>query len=221
MYPFRKTILSIQRARLTATVFYCALLAATVWLTVVAAVTWFTDRLVSIEKGWLDALVNWIVALLGGVAGWFVLPVLTVLISSLFQESIIERVERSEYPQSARNENLSFGSEIRHDLMFTLEAVGWNVLILPLYAFGIGFAVSFLLNGYLLGREFFETVAGYHLGKEAANRLFKRHRTPIVIGGLIIMTMALIPLVNLFVPVVAVVWMVHVYHALPYRPAGS
>jgi len=214
MYPFRKTWSSIRQANLFPTMLLCALLAGLVLIGAIWTITWITDRLVSLEKGWLDTLLNWVVALISGVAGWFVLPALTVLISSLFQESVIERVEQVEYPKAVRNEGLGFWPELWHDLKFTAEAIGWNLLILPSYFLGIGFLVSILLNGYLLGREFFESAAGYHLGKAEARILGKQHRKAIYIGGLTITVLSLIPVINLFVPIVAIVWMVHLYHAI-------
>jgi len=192
----------------------CALLAIIVVAGAVAGVTWMTDRFITIERGWLDTLLNWTVGLLTGVGGWFMLPALTVLISSLFQETVIQRVERFDYPDTVRDENLKFWPEIRHDLKFTGLAVGLNILVLPLYLFGIGFAVSILLNSYLLGREFFESAAGYHLGKNRARILGGQNRKAMYGGGLVITVMAILPLLNLFVPIIAIIWMVHVYHQI-------
>ncbi len=214
MYPLRKTLSSIKQANLFTTMLLCALLAGLVLVGTIWSITWITDRFVSLEKGWMDTLLNWMVALISGIAGWFVLPALTVLISSLFQESVIERVERLEYPQAVRNGELKFWPELWHDFKFTIEAIGWNLLVLPCYFLGIGFLVSILLNGYLLGREFFESAAGYHLGKAEAKILGKHHWKSIYIGGLTITVLSLIPLINLFVPIFAIVWMVHLYHAI-------
>lgn len=219
MYPLQKTWSSIKQANLFTTMLFCALLASLVLFSTIWTITWITDRFVALEKGWLDALLNWAVVLISGVAGWFVLPALTVLISSLFQESVIKRVERLEYPQAHRNEALAFWPEFWHDIKFTAEAVGWNILILPCYSLGIGFLISILLNGYLLGREFFESAAGYHLGKTEARNLGKQHQKSIYIGGLTITVLSLIPLINLFVPIFAIVWMLHLFHAI--RPPGK
>ncbi len=214
MFPLLKTFVSIKKANLLGLMAMCALLAIIVVAGAVAGVTWMTDRFITIERGWLDTLLNWTVGLLTGVGGWFMLPALTVLISSLFQETVIQRVERFDYPDTVRDENLKFWPEIRHDLKFTGLAVGLNILVLPLYLFGIGFAVSILLNSYLLGREFFESAAGYHLGKNRARILGGQNRKAMYGGGLVITVMAILPLLNLFVPIIAIIWMVHVYHQI-------
>ena len=108
-----------------------------------------------------------------------------------------------------------FWPDVVHDIRFTLKAVGLNLLILPFYLIGIGFVLSVLLNSYLLGREFFESAAGYHLGKPQAREIGRGHRMRIYSSGLVLTLLTLIPLVNLFVPIIAVVWMVHVFHGLP------
>ena len=214
MYPLVKTFVSIKKANLLGLMFACALLAVIIVVGAVGSVTWLTDRFVTIERGWLDTLLNWTVGVLTGIGGWFMLPVLTVLISSLFQETAIQRVERVYYPDASDRQVLKFWPEFRHDLKFTGWAVCLNILVLPLYVFGIGFAVSILLNSYLLGREFFESAAGYHLGKTNARTLGLRHRKAMYGGGFVITVMAIVPFLNLFVPILAIVWMVHVYHRI-------
>lgn len=212
MYPLLKTFISIKKANLPGLMFACALLAVIIVVGVVGCVTLMAERLVIFEHGGFDTLFKWIVGLLTGIGGWFMLPVITVLISSLFQETAIQRVERVYYPDASGRQELKFWPEFRHDLKFTLWAMCLNILILPLYVFGIGFAASILLNSYLLGREFFESAAGYHLGKFNARALGIRNKKAIYGGGFAITLMAIVPLLNLFVPILAIVWMVHVYH---------
>jgi hypothetical protein len=85
-----------------------SLLALVVVLGAVGSVTWITDRFVPIERGWLDKSLKLTVGVITGIGGWFMLPVLTVLISSLFQETINQRVERAYYPDAADHEVLKF-----------------------------------------------------------------------------------------------------------------
>ena len=69
-----------------------------------------------------------------------------------------------------------------------------------------------MLNTHLLGREFFESAAGHHHGKPEARQMLKQNRAAVYAGGLVITLLTLTPIVNLFMPLVAVVWMVHLYH---------
>jgi CysZ protein len=142
------------------------------------------------------------------------LPALVVLIAGMFQERTIDRVERAYYPDEVRKEEPRFWPDVKHDIRFTLWALFLNILVLPLYFIGIGFIVSIALNSYLLGREFFEGAAGYHVGKPEAEKLGQQNKAAVYGGGLVITLMTLLPGVNLFVPIFAIVWMVHVYHGL-------
>lgn len=214
MYPFAKTLNSVAKANLMGLMFACAGLAVAVVLVLVAVVTSVTAQLVNLETGWLDSLVNWVVGGITGVAGWLMLPALVVLIAGMFQERTIDRVERAYYPDRVRNQAPRFWPDVRHDIRFTLWALFLNVLVLPFYLLGIGFVLSIALNSYLLGREFFESAAGYHLGKPAAQTLGKQNKGSVYGGGLVITLVTLVPVVNLFVPIFAIVWMVHVYHGI-------
>ncbi|MEJ2054080.1 MAG: EI24 domain-containing protein [Calditrichaceae bacterium] len=149
--------------------------------------------------------------ILGVIAGWFMLPSLTILIGGMFQETVIGRVEDTYYPDAVRKESPKFWPDFFHDVRFTIKSVLLNILVFPFYFFAVGFIISILLNTYLLGREFFETAAGHHIGKAEANKILKQNKTRIYGGGLIITVLNLVPLLNIFMPVIGMVWMVHVY----------
>jgi len=144
------------------------------------------------------------------------LPVITVIIGGIFQEKVIHRVELAQYPERIRTEAVKFLPDLWHDIKFTLTALTLNILVLPFHLIGIGFIIAILLNSYLLGREFFENAAGYHLGKPEAKELGKQYKNRVYLNGLAISGMATIPILNLFVPIIAIVWMLHVYHHLPH-----
>jgi CysZ protein len=214
MYPFAKTLCSLRRANLLGLTLVSAGLAVAVVLVAVGGLTWLAAHLVNLQTGWLDTLVNWIVGVIIGIGGWFMLPAFIVLIAGMFQEKTIQRVERVYYPDAVRSGEPGLWPDVKHDIRFTLWAVFLNILVLPLHLFGIGFIVSIVLNSYLLGREFFESAAGYHIGKAAGRQLGEQNRRAVYGGGLVITLMTLVPALNLFVPVIATVWMVHVYHGL-------
>lgn len=211
---FRKTLRTISRKRIIALMAICAFLAVVVVIMLVSGLTWMTASMVDLERGWLDMSVNWIVGITLGIGGWFMLPVLVILISGVFQEITISLVEKVDYPDKSRETEPSFWEDIWHDVRFVLKALALNLLILPFYLIGIGFLLSIALNTYLIGREFFEGAAGYHLGKPKARELGRQHKKIVYSSGLILTLMTLLPVVNLFVPIIAIVWMVHVYHGL-------
>ncbi|HIJ79738.1 MAG: EI24 domain-containing protein [Desulfobulbaceae bacterium] len=215
MLPIAKTFASVKKADLLGLVGLAGGLAVLVVGVSITGLTWLIAKLVDLQTGWLDTLVNWLVGLLTGVAGWFMLPPLVILVAGICQERIIHKVELAYYPDRVRKEAPQFWADFRHDLAFAASALFLNLLILPLYLFGIGFLASIILNSYLLGREFFESVAGYHLGKPRAKELMRQHKRVAYAGGLAITLMTLVPFLNLLMPILATVLMLHVFHSLP------
>ncbi|GAK48815.1 hypothetical protein U14_00023 [Candidatus Moduliflexus flocculans] len=215
MYPVKKTIHSLFNANLVGVMLICAASALIIAAIFALTFTWFATHLITIENKWFAALFTTSIGILTGVGGWFMLPSLIVVIAGFFQDTIIRHVEQKEYPHAASRAELAFWPEFLHDLRFTAWSLLLNLLILPFYLVGVGFVISVALNGYLIGREFFESVAGYHLGKAQAKILRRQHRKVVFSGGLALTLLTLVPGLNLFAPVIAVIWMVHVYQALP------
>ena len=215
MFPLMKTLQSLKRAKLVGLIVLCAFCAFCLVVALVVLLTWLAAHFVNFETGWLNTLFNTGFGVAMGVGGWFMLPVFTVLIAGFFQETVIRRVEKVYYPESRANEAPDFMTELMHDIRFTCYALFLNVIVLPLYLIGIGYLISIVLNSYLLGREFLESVAGYHIGKAEAAKLGRKNRRARYTGGLIITIITLTPFVNLFAPIVGTVWMVHVYHNIP------
>lgn len=217
MFPLSKTLASFTKAKLIGLMIGCAFLAVFFVVLLAGSITWLAAHFITLETSWLDTLVNWLVGAATGIIGWFMLPVFVVLIAGMFQGAIINRVEKAYYPDHFSNNNSGFWPDLFHDVKFTLWALFLNILVLPLYLFGIGFIISILLNSYLLGREFFESAAGHHLGKPEAKQLGRQNKNAVYGGGLVITLLALIPVVNMAVPVFATVWMVHVFHSIPEK----
>ena len=68
-----------------------------------------------------------------------------------------------------------------------------------------------MVNGYLMGREYFELVALRHMEPVAARIAFRRNRNRLSVAGAVIAVMLGIPLVNLLAPIVATAFMVHLF----------
>ena len=132
----------------------------------------------------------------------------------MFLEQIAGRIERREYG-IANAPLLAFWPEVAAGLKFAGLALILNLMALPLYFVAPLFPfVYYSLNSYLLGREFFETVAGRHVGRRAANAFRKQNRTLVLMAGLIIALGATFPLAGLFAPFASVALMVHLYQRM-------
>ena len=96
-----------------------------------------------------------------------------------------------------------------------------NLLALPAYLLlpGINLFLFLALNGYLLGREYFEVVALRRLDAAATRAARNRFGLRVFLGGVVIATLFALPLVNLVAPVVATAFMLHLFEAL-YRTSS-
>jgi len=78
--------------------------------------------------------------------------------------------------------------------------------------------ITWALNGYLLGREFFTLVAARHLGRAAAHAMRQHFALQVWLAGALMAAPLAFPLVNLLVPVLGVATFTHVYHRLQGHP---
>ena len=79
---------------------------------------------------------------------------------------------------------------------------------------GINLMAFFLVNGYLLGREYFEFAAMRFRSPQEAKALRRQHRGVIFFAGLLIALMLSVPILNFLTPLFAASMMVHIHKAL-------
>lgn len=164
---------------------------------------------------WVDSAI----AVAGSAAAlllsWLLFPVVVSAILGLFAEGVADAVESRHYPQLPAARGMSMAAQIGATARFVVVALALNLLVLPLYLVpGINLPVYLGLNGYLLGREYFELVAGRRMSMRAVTLLRRRWRARLWLAGVMIAGMLAVPLFNLIAPVVAVAFMVHLLVAL-------
>ncbi len=64
--------------------------------------------------------------------------------------------------------------------------------------------IFFTINGYLLGREYFEFMALSRLAPAAVRKMRKEHRLRVLFAGFAIVLFAMVPLLNLLLPLYGV-----------------
>ena len=145
---------------------------------------------------------------------WFLFPSVVTLIITFFLENVIQAVEKKHYPnlQETRRQGITEISIIT--LKYTLLSIILNILVLPFY---IGFfflgplnlLIFYALNGYLLGREYFELVAYRRLEPDKAGVLYRSFQVQVFIAGVISAFIMTIPIVNMVAPIILAATMVH------------
>jgi uncharacterized protein involved in cysteine biosynthesis len=171
------------------------------------------------ETGWLDVAVD----LLGGAATLVVtivfFPAVATAVLGLFLEDAADAVERRHYPLAGPPRRQSVEEIILSSLKFLAVMIALNVFALfflllpPVFPF-----VFYAVNGYLLGREYFEVVAIRRHEPVVVATLRRRYRGQLFLAGVIIAFLLTVPLINLIAPAVGIAAMVHLYHGLNTSP---
>jgi len=183
-----------------AAVLYAALLYAAHWM---------------LAAFWPD---SWLVSVFGTLAAFVVLsivfPAFATACIALFADDIAEAVERRHYPHLPPGRVPPIGVVAIEAAKFLALSLTLNLLALPLYLLGLVFPpfnlfVFCLLNGYLLGREYFDLVAQRHHAPADARRLRRAMRWQRLLAGMAIALLFSVPLINLAMSLVATAAMVH------------
>lgn len=168
---------------------------------------------------WLETLFEVGSGLFIVVLLWLLFPAAVSATIGLFLESVAAAVEGRHYPGLAPPRAQSVQEAILAGLKFALVAILLNLAALPVYLLGfflppLNFFVFYALNGYLLGREYYETVALRRLDGQQAGALRRRGSWRVFLAGVVITVMLTVPLLNLIAPVIATAFMVHIFESI-------
>jgi CysZ protein len=145
-------------------------------------------------------------------------PPVAALFASLFLDQLAGHIEARDYPENVAPP-ASFARTLRAGLRFAGLVLGANLVLIPveLGLPGAGEMLSLLVNGWLLGREYFELAALRHLQLAEADRLRGRNSGAIWASGTLIALASMIPGIDLIAPLFGTALMVHLFH----RAAGT
>ena len=172
----------------------------------------------SISVPWFGELV-WLTPLLDGFAVIsmiglsiiLMIPVATICIG-LFLDRILDAVEAKHYPDARLVRNVGIRETIIDLLSFLSLFIVINLLALVFYPF-LPF-VFWIVNGVLLGREYFHMVAIRHVGRKEAKALRRNHGLKISIAGTLLAMPLTLPLLNLVIPIFGAAMFTHLFHRL-------
>lgn len=199
-----------------------ALLVA-IYAALLGLIDWLTAEPITLPGGaeitWLGDLLGWgSLALMILLSVFLMVPVASA-ITSLFLDEVADAVEEKHYPALPPTPEVGFMEGLRDTINFMGILIGANVAAFILYAF-LPFAAIFIfyaMNGFLLGREYFQLAAMRREGRERARALAKQNQGTIWIAGCLMALPLSIPLVNLFIPILGAATFTHIYHGIIQR----
>ena len=168
------------------------------------------------EIGWLSSLLpGFILISMIGMSMFLMVPVAS-LFTGLFLEQVADAVEAKHYPQLPPANKVVFSDALIDSVKFFGLLIVVNMLAVVFYLLSTLMApiVFWMVNGILLGREYFQLVAMRRLGRKGANELRKKYRFTIWMTGFLMAVPLSLPFINLFIPVMGVAVFTHIFHKL-------
>ena len=203
---------------------------AVVFISLNVLVWWIFSSTIDLSSlslwGWLEDILDWTAGFVVGLSLLIVSAVLfpgvSTIIVGFLLEDVVAAVEARYYPNEPPARPQPVSEVVASTTRFALMVIGLNLLCLPFYLIlmfipPLNLVLYYVLNGYLISREFFELVALRRMEPAAALNMRRQSRGKIIVAGILLTFVFTIPIVNFLTPVIATAFMVHVFHSLPGR----
>lgn len=184
------------------------------FLAVLAGVVWGVQALVT-APGWPHWLA-WLAAILGGAGTAFLSVYLFVpaalLVATLYMDRIADAVDRRFYPGLPQPQGAPLAVQAWDGAALGLQVLALQLLALALLVLlpGVGLVLGWIITGWAIGRGLFVGVAMRRMTRREALALYDARRLTVLAQGAALAAASIVPLVNLFVPVLGTAAMVHV-----------
>lgn len=174
---------------------------------------------------WLDEFGNeiasagfWVIVTVGS---YFLFPGIVTMVMGVLADQIAGAVEDEYYPNRLGTRKVPVSDTVWSAAKLTLLMIFINILaaipylILFVFTASTGALALFIaINGYLLGREYYEMVAIRHVNQRAVTTSRITHSGKIFMVGAMIAGMFLVPFLNILAPIIGAAMMTHIVHQL-------
>jgi CysZ protein len=163
------------------------------------------------------AWLSWLAQAAGGALGlvlawWLFLPVAAAIAAQLV-EPVAAAVERRHYPGLPPPRGASVAAQVAFGLRFGVRLLLVQIVMLPLLFVPVaGFALALLVSAYALGAGMVQQTALLRTDMAGARAAWRATRLSGWVLGLLLALMAMVPLLNLLVPVLGTAASVHLLH---------
>lgn len=191
-----------------------------VWL----ALPWLDNLVPTMPEwaGWAGLFVAIIASIGLALALALLIAPVTAVVAGLFIDDVAKVIEERDYPSQPVGREMPLIQSIWHSVKFFGVVIIGNLIALALlFVPGVNLIAFFVVNGYLLGREFFEFAAMRYRSPEEAKAFRYQHRARVFTAGLIIAAFLSVPIVNLLTPLFAASLMVHLHKRLSQKEVGA
>lgn len=161
-------------------------------------------------------LISWSSFLILLLLSVFLMVPVASLVSSFFLESVAAAVEVKHYSDVGTPIKMPAGENFKDTVNFLGLLIA---LILSVFFFAFAPLMFWALNGFLLGREYFQMVAMRHLGREDVHKMRSRYSGQVWLAGIFMAAPLSVPLINLCVPMISAATFTHLFHSWSQDPS--
>ncbi|AZL60069.1 hypothetical protein EI545_15265 [Tabrizicola piscis] len=164
----------------------------------------------------VETLLGWAsLVLMLGLSVFLMVPVASAF-TGFFLEEVAQAVEARHYPHLPPARTMPMAEAVRQSINFLGLIVAVNVVALFIYPFAGPAAplVFWVVNGFLLGREYFTLVALRRLAPAEVKAMRRRNGLQLWLAGTLMAAPLSMPIVNLVIPVLGVATFTHLFHRL-------
>lgn len=167
------------------------------------------------QTAWLETGVD----VLGGIGVLLVslllFPATITAMIGIFLDGVADAVEQSDYPGLPPARTPPVSEAFISGAKFFAIMVLLNLFLLVFLVVPVIFPfVFYVVNGYLVGREYFELVAQRRLSAKEYAQIRRQRRLAIFAAGVLVVFLLTVPFINLLTPIFATAMMVHVFHRI-------
>ena len=181
-----------------------------------ALVAFVLTQIDLLETVWLERLIDILGGLVVIALTIALFPAVAIMTVGFFLEEVCATVEARHYRNLPPPRQQSITETVRTSVRLGITVLAINIVLLPAYLLLIfippaNIVLYYTVNGYLVGREYFELVALRRVPPDIARNMRRRHRGGVWLVGIIIAFLFTIPLIGLLVPGLGAAMMLHTY----------
>ena len=219
---FSKAFAQLSDPRLLRVILWGVLAALILYGGLIGAVAWLLTQPWVKDLPLVGTIVAWSAGFAAVVIATLLFPGLVSALVGLWLEEVAAAVEARHYPHLAAPRRVPVGEVVSASLRLAALTVSINLILLPLYLVlffvpPLNLVVYYTVNGRLLGREYFETVALCRVDLAAARNLRQENAGTVWFAGVLAAVLLTVPLLNMVAPVVGAAAMVHLFQKLTAR----
>lgn len=172
---------------------------------------------------WVGDLLGFGSLLLMLVLSVFLMIPVASAVTSLFLDDVAQAVEDQHYPHLPPVDRVSFWDGLKDTVNFLGVLIAANLAAFILYIFlpFLSLFIFFGLNGFLLGREYFQLAASRRIGRTAALQMRQNNMAQVWMAGCLMALPLSIPLLNLVIPILGAATFTHLFHRINGTAATS